>query len=48
MSGRATSDYINASWVEMPGLERRLILTMAPLHPDSQGNTETQILSSVL
>ena len=48
LSGRATSDYINASWVEMPGLERRLILTMAPLHPDSQGNTETQILSSVL
>ena len=47
LTGLAT-DYINASWVEMPGLERRLILTMAPLHPDSQGNTETQILSSVL
>ena len=30
------TDYINASWVEMPGLEDKLILTMAPLHPDSQ------------
>ena len=29
-------DYINASWVRMEGLENKLILTMAPLHPDSQ------------
>ena len=36
LTGLNTSDYINASWVEMPGLEEKLILTMAPLHPDSQ------------
>ena len=29
-------DYINASWVDMPGVENKFILTMAPLHPDSK------------
>ena len=47
LSGLNTSDYINASWVEMPGLENKLILTMAPLHPDSKElNTEHNYLLS--
>ena len=29
------SDYINASWIKIPGVETRFILTMAPLHPMS-------------
>ena len=29
------SDYINASWIKIPGVEIRFILTMAPLHPSS-------------
>ena len=28
-------DYINASWVALPGVEDKLILTMGPLHPES-------------
>ena len=30
------SDYVNASWVSMPGVKHKFILTMAPLHPDSK------------
>ena len=26
-------DYINASWIHLPGVEMKFILTMAPLHP---------------
>merc|ERR1712025_173576 len=29
------NDYINASWVVLPGVRDRLILTMGPIHPDS-------------
>merc|ERR1711892_438194 len=29
------TDYINASWVTLPGVKDKLILTMGPLHPDS-------------
>ena len=28
-------DYINASWVSLPGVKDKLILTMGPLHPHS-------------
>ena len=36
-----STDYINASWVSMPGVKQRFILTMAPLHPSSQGGHQT-------
>eukprot|EP00092_Neocalanus_flemingeri_P037205 GFUD01040509.1.p1 GENE.GFUD01040509.1~~GFUD01040509.1.p1 ORF type:complete len:368 (+),score=158.64 GFUD01040509.1:72-1106(+) len=29
------TDYINASWVTLPGVKDKLILTMGPLHPHS-------------
>jgi len=32
---KGENDYINASWVTLPGVQDRLILTMGPLHPDS-------------
>ena len=35
LTGLAT-DYVNASWVSLPGLRHQLILAMAPLHPDSK------------
>jgi len=35
-------DYINASWVSMPGLTKhKFILTMGPLHPSSKDNSDT-------
>ena len=37
LTGLATGDYINASWVSLGGVpEHRFILAMAPLHPDSK------------
>ena len=38
-------DYINASWVSMPGVRNKFILTMAPMHPDSKEEYTNLILS---
>ena len=33
------NDYINASWVTLPGVQDKLILTMGPIHPDSYSSS---------
>ena len=31
------SDYVNASWLSVPGVDHKIILAMGPLHPDYHG-----------